>query len=299
MEASSVSASPRQSRLARDQKFGPWPRWASRAARTFSSTVSFGKILVCWNERPSPMPQILCGATPVTSRPLTCTLPAVGRRWPVIRLNSVDLPAPFGPITAAISPSATARSTSETARKPANDLERPRTSSIAACSLLAAKPSCAADQPADDPAGEGEQQDEKDGAEHERPIFGVGRDLLVEQHQRGGANHRSPEMIDAAEDGHDHHFGRFRPIDEVGKDAAVENAEQSPCDTGEAAGDHEGGEFIAADVEADRGCALRILPDRRQHEAERRGDDALYRRQRQQHHDEREHVELLGDAQVA
>ena len=80
IEASSASASPRQSRLARDQKFGPWPRWASRAARTFSSTVSFGKILVRWNERPSPIPQILYGATPVTSRPLTNTLPTVGRK---------------------------------------------------------------------------------------------------------------------------------------------------------------------------------------------------------------------------
>src|SRR5689334_3573766 len=63
------------------------------------------------------------------SRPSTMTLPAVGCRWPVIRLNRVDLPAPFGPITAAISPSATARSTSLTALKPPNDFDSPLTSS--------------------------------------------------------------------------------------------------------------------------------------------------------------------------
>src|SRR5215472_3077035 len=145
--------------------FRPWPRWARSAARTFSSTVSFGKILVRWNERPSPIPQILYGATPVTSRPPTNTLPAVGRRWPVIRLKSVDFPAPFGPITAAISPSATARSTSETARKPPNDLERPRTSSTGGPSLFTAKPVCAGGQAAGDSARKGEQQDEKDGTE--------------------------------------------------------------------------------------------------------------------------------------
>src|SRR6516162_8420856 len=116
-------------------------------------------MLVRWNERPSPMLQILYGATPVTSRPSTNTLPAVGRRWPVIRLNSVDLPAPLGPITAAISPSATARSTPETARKPANDLERPRTSSTGGPSPFAAEPSHAGGHAAGDATRENEQQD--------------------------------------------------------------------------------------------------------------------------------------------
>src|SRR5579871_3668677 len=208
-------------------------------------------MLVRWNERPSPIPQILYGATPVTSRPLTRTRPAVGCRWPVIRLNSVDLPAPFGPITAAISPSATARSTSDTARKPPKDFERPRTSSKLTPSCLAAKPRDASRQTADNSAGEDEQQDQKYDPEHERPVLGVGRDLLIEQYERRGADHRSPEVIDAAENGHDHHLGRFRPVDEVGKDAAIEDAEQGSGNAGKAAGNHEGGEFVSADVQAD------------------------------------------------
>src|SRR5690348_9039051 len=136
------------------------------------------------------MPQILYGATPVTSCPSTNTLPAVGRRCPVIRPNSVDLPAPFGPITAAISPSATARSTSHTARKPANDLESPRTSSTGRPSFFAAKPFYTSAQATDDSAGKGEQQDKKDGAEHEWPVFSVRGDLLVKQHQRRSTHNR-------------------------------------------------------------------------------------------------------------
>jgi len=59
-------------------------------------------MLVRWNERPIPMPQMRGGGAPVISRPSSNTRPPSGMMWPVIRLNRVDLPAPFGPITAAI-----------------------------------------------------------------------------------------------------------------------------------------------------------------------------------------------------
>ena len=45
-------------------------------------------------------------------------VPASGAITPAIRLNSVVLPAPFGPITAKIAPSGTAKLTSATARSP-------------------------------------------------------------------------------------------------------------------------------------------------------------------------------------
>ncbi len=235
----------------------------------------------------------------MTSRPSTNTWPAVGRRWPVIRLNSVDFPAPFGPDHRGdlalghremdVGHGAVSRQRTWRGRA----LQASRASSPAA------NPRHRGRQTADDAAREGEQQHEQDGPEHERPVLGVGRGLLVEQHERRRADHRSPEMIDAAEDGHDHHLGRFRPVDVVGEDAAVEDAEQRAGDAGEAAGDHEGGELVAAHVEADRGGALRIFPDRLQHEAERRIDDPLHRRQRQQDDDEGRNVELIGDAQIA
>ena len=90
-------------------------------------------------------------------------------------------------------------------------------------------------------------------------------------------------MPHAAEDGHDHHLGRFRPVDEIGEDAAAENAEKRAGDAGEAAGDDEGGKLVGADVDTDEGRALRILADRRQHAPEGRADDPPERRQRQRH----------------
>ena len=61
-------------------------------------------MLVRWNERPMPSRQRSCGAMPVTSGSLKTTRPVSGRRWPVIRLKSVVLPAPFGPMMALIEP---------------------------------------------------------------------------------------------------------------------------------------------------------------------------------------------------
>src|ERR1700722_9506073 len=55
-------------------------------------------------------------------------LPAVGLRNLVSRLNTVVLPAPFGPIKAWIVPRLTARLTSRTATKPLNSLVNPRVS---------------------------------------------------------------------------------------------------------------------------------------------------------------------------
>src|SRR5580658_2443015 len=114
-------------------------------------------MLVRWNERPTPKRQMRWGGTPVMSRPSRRTLPLSDRRWPVIRLNSVDLPAPFGPITAAICRVATVRLTSETARNPPNDLERPDTSSMARPSQ-SAHPAPQRDEAADDAARKAEQE---------------------------------------------------------------------------------------------------------------------------------------------
>src|SRR6476660_1567727 len=101
------------------------------AACKYSNTVSFGKMLVRWNDRPSPMRQVSCGCTPVISRSSSSTRPLSGSKCPVIRLNSVDLPAPLGPITAAIWRLSTLNDTSETATKPEKDFVNPAISSMA------------------------------------------------------------------------------------------------------------------------------------------------------------------------
>jgi hypothetical protein len=81
----------------------------------FSYTVSLGKMLVRWKERPMPSRQRSCGGMPVTSRSLKRTLPASGRRCPVMRLKSVVFPAPLGPMMALIDPRGTRKLTPPTA----------------------------------------------------------------------------------------------------------------------------------------------------------------------------------------
>src|ERR1043166_2499568 len=156
------------------------------------------------------------------SCPSSSTWPLSGCKCPVIRLNRVDLPAPLGPITAAICRASTRNDTSDTATKPEKDLRRLDISSIAP----APEPPDGAVEGAENAARKHEQQHDQDGAEHEWPILGVGGDLLVQQGQHQRAHGGAPEMMHAAEDGHDHDICRFRPEHEIGKDAAVENAEQ-------------------------------------------------------------------------
>ena len=72
----------------------------------------------------------------VMSRPNSATDPASGAISPVIRLNNVVLPAPFGPMTNRRSPGSTSRLTFVVTRKPPNDLLRPLTVSA----LIAAAP---------------------------------------------------------------------------------------------------------------------------------------------------------------
>src|SRR5438874_6751973 len=75
----------------------------------------------------------------VTSRPRNSIEPPVGGKSPEMTLNSVVLPAPFGPRTARLSPCATSRSTSRTAWRPPNRRPIPRKRRIgSACSGAAA-----------------------------------------------------------------------------------------------------------------------------------------------------------------
>src|SRR5216683_8260004 len=76
-----------------------------------------------------PIRQIACGGRPVMSRSPKKIRPRVGCTWPVMRLNSVDLPAPFGPMTQAVRPRSTDRLTSWTATKPPNNLDTDSTRS--------------------------------------------------------------------------------------------------------------------------------------------------------------------------
>src|SRR2546425_3134323 len=227
---------------------------------------------------------------PVTSRPLSTTRPRSGRRWPVIRLKSVVLPAPFGPMMAPMLPPGTSKLTPATARK---------RSKICARSPPSSTPEPREQAPRQrprgtgDPAGKAEQQDDQDSAEHERPVLGVRDDLLVQEDQHQGPDARPVEAPHAAEERHDEHFGRLRPVCEVGEDAPVEDAEESAGEPREGSGQHEGSELVPADVDADELGALGVLPDRRQDAAEGRPHDPVQGEQARRHQHQRHEVVVL------
>ena len=85
---------------------------------TFSITVMFRKSRSVWNVRAMPLFVILCGARPEILSPSKTISPESTWKIPVIRLKTVVLPAPFGPITLTISPSSTCRSSSLTTLSP-------------------------------------------------------------------------------------------------------------------------------------------------------------------------------------
>ena len=79
------------------------------ASRTLSRTDRPRNSWLRWKVRVSPRFQMRCGGSPVISRPSMRKRPLVGCVWPAITLNSVVLPAPFGPIMARRSPGGDAK----------------------------------------------------------------------------------------------------------------------------------------------------------------------------------------------
>ena len=77
------------------------------ATSMFSSTVRLAKILVSWKVRPIPRAKTLSGETLVIVLSARYTCPASALAYPVMTLNSVVLPDPFGPIRPATVPSST------------------------------------------------------------------------------------------------------------------------------------------------------------------------------------------------
>src|SRR5262245_37758067 len=276
----------------------PRPRCERNAAWTFWKTVRRGKMLVRWKERPTPSRQRSCGAMPVTSRPLSITWPRSGRRWPVIRLKSVVLPAPLGPMMAPMLPVGASRLTPPTATKPSKTLTRSRTSSTGHLGAARTTEEPREDHAdgAGDAAGEAEQEHDQHGAEHERPVLGVRDDLLVQEDQDEDADARAEEGAHPPEQGHDQHLGRLDPVREVREHSPVEDPEEPAGESSERAGQHEGSQLVAPHVDPDGLRPRGILADRRSNAPERRAHDAIQHPEAGRHPDDSQEVEVLGGA---
>src|SRR3954471_6156491 len=108
----------------------------------FSATERFGSRWLSWWTALMPRRCACCGECSETSAPPfapsnSLMLPASGAHRPVRTLISVDLPAPFCPISACTSPARSARSTPASACPPGKARETPRASSTMGRSLIA------------------------------------------------------------------------------------------------------------------------------------------------------------------
>src|SRR6266852_3184775 len=185
-----------------------------------------------------PRRQIAHGLSPSMGRPRKRTLPASAGSWPVRMLKSVVFPAPFGPISARISPAGSTKRTSSTACTPPNDFRTPVTSSTSVTGSL---------QHAEDAARKREHQRDEDHAEHHLPVLGVLRRDRVEDLVDGGADRRAGERLDPAEE-HERRAG----------------------EAAEEAGDDEREPLVTAHVHTDRLGATRVIAGGAEHESEGR-----------------------------
>ena len=80
------------------------PRWARSATSRWSRTDRPPNSSMRWKVRARPSRARSCGGRPARSWPCIVTRPRSGRMRPDRQLNSVVLPAPFGPISATSSP---------------------------------------------------------------------------------------------------------------------------------------------------------------------------------------------------
>src|SRR4030042_1522082 len=137
----------------------------------FSKTAMFGKTLTDWKVLANPILQMRCGFRPLIFSPLKVITPGLGTRAPEIRLNSVVLPAPLGPIKPTISPWSTWKSTRETAANPPKCLVTPSPSSIGMLPSLEDRSPALLDQPHKS-TGEVRGRDHKYGANKEHVVIG-------------------------------------------------------------------------------------------------------------------------------
>ena len=124
--SSSARAGSRSARSARasPQKRNDEPAAICTASATLSRAENSGSTEVIWNERARPL-ATRCGmVSPVMSSPAKRIVPAFGAISPESWAIAVVLPAPFGPISAWISPSATSRFRLSVAVRPPEPLDQ-------------------------------------------------------------------------------------------------------------------------------------------------------------------------------
>src|SRR5258705_7278795 len=190
-----------------------------------------------WKVRAMPRCATACTGSPVMLSPAKTTSPAVGFSTLVIRLNTVDLPAPFGPITARILPASRLMSTASTATSAPKRRTSPLHSSSGIRCLLAASRARgfgpgpeARGQDAPDALGREHDEGDEDRPEDERPEIRHLRQLMLDEHEEDAAHDGADQDAGSAHDHHDEDAARDQPEEQLGRgkagEARVERAGQ-------------------------------------------------------------------------
>src|ERR687898_2279379 len=250
----------------------------------FSRTLILANGWVIWKVRTMPAAQMRCGARPVMSLPSKATRPASGAWKPAMAANSVVFPAPLGPIRPTISPWRTSSEAWSTAFRPPNDLESPRTSSMAR--LSSEQPHQALRQTRHD-------QHQHDAVDHEaerldvlqrRHDAGHGARHLVDDRERHRADQGSEDGAGAAHHADQQHLDRLVDAEgDVGIDVEVFLGIEGATGRAHGAGQGQDLHLLGKHVDAERARRVLVLADgdqagaeavARQLPGDQQGDDA-------------------------
>src|SRR5712692_4395386 len=238
------------------------------------------------------------GGSRVMSWSLKITDPESAGKNPVSTLKKVDLPAPLGPMIAWRRPGWTTRSTPSTARSEPKALVSACVRRSTACLRHPRSPRCGDTaeplfQESQDASGQEEHADEQDASHEEEPVRGVADRNLVERREDRRPDHRPPEGPRAPEQGHQNRVRRLYPAHQEGRHRAVERREESAGQAREDSGDHEGGQPVPPDVDADELGAHDAVPASVERPPERRMEDPPEEPERNAHHDQGEVVVVI------
>src|SRR5205085_8915535 len=259
------------------------PACACTASMTFSSAVKSWYTLVIWNERARPLRARRGAPSAVMSSPAKTMRPASGRRSPASCRMNVVLPAPFGPMTACVSPSRTSKSIASLARRAPKVLVSPRTSSM---------------------ENPGEAALEEDHREHEQrsedylPVLGPALEDFLGDEQHEGAEHRAGGARHAAEDHHEHQVAGLHPAREPGSDVVRVVRVEGAGETADRPCDDECREAVAIGRKSDRPRARFIRLCGADHHAEARVHHSMGGEDHEEHQGEAEVIEAHGIAQI-
>src|SRR5690606_19920883 len=206
----------------RKRKLDPCRLWtASMTLRRAEKSIASDEI---WKVRPSPRRARADTPRPVMSLPRKRIVPALGFSVPLIWWISVVLPAPFGPISAWISPGLRSRLTLSVAFRPPKLFERFRMSMTGSAMTHLAR-----DQ-TDDAAAREKHDAEQDEAEEKLPALGDAAEHEFEQHREDRAGHGPEQPPRSTEDDQHDQLSRHVPRHHGGGHEAVEVCEKRTRD---------------------------------------------------------------------